>query len=99
MRRPLVIALVLMGGGAASAALWLPNRNRECEQARAANLPDAEAICTRAAASGRGSSGSHGWTSTSSSSSGSGAASKASVGAVTRGGFGGAGASFSAGGS
>ena len=58
MRKPLVIGLVLVGGGALAAGIMLPSRNnaRACEDARAANLPNAEEICAR------GSSGRSSWT-------------------------------------
>lgn len=111
MRRPLVIFLMLMGGGAVVAGTVLPHRNRAaCEQARAQNLPDAEEICARV--SSGSSSGTHhsawywGGSSTRTTAfvgAATGGASKPSgggssfSGSVSRGGFGGAGGSFSGG--
>jgi len=92
VRRPVAITLLLLGGGAFTAALSaLPTRRGECEQARAAGRPDAEAICSRAASSG--SSGHGGYWSSGRSSSSSKASSSSSS---SRGGFGSP-ASFSGG--
>jgi len=60
MRRPLVIALVLMGGGVVMAGALMPGRPRiSCDEARAQSLPNADEICLRAA-SGAGSGGGSG---------------------------------------
>ena len=62
MRRPLVIALAVMGGGALAAGTMPPNRNRDCEQARAAQLPNANEICARTgSSSSRHGGSSSGW--------------------------------------
>ena len=115
MRRPLVIALVLMGGGALAAGLMLPGRGKECEQARAANLPNAEEICARTSSS-RGSSGGYhsyggssgirtaaavaaGLAASRVASTAAGPSTAASTGSVSRGGFGGSGGGFSSSGS
>ena len=62
MRKPLVIALVLMGGGAAAATGYTmytdSARRRECEMAREQNLPNMAEICARSARSSSSSSSS-----------------------------------------
>ena len=61
MKRPSTIRLVLMGGGAVLAigtgASFLLGDSAECRQARALNLPDADAACR---SDGGSSSGGHG---------------------------------------
>lgn len=89
VRRPMAITLLLLGGGAFSAALWaLPTRRDECEQARLAQRPDAEEICSRAASSRSSSSTRTGfWAGSTGSSSGT-TTTTSSSSSSSRGGFG-----------
>jgi hypothetical protein len=85
MRRPTAIVLVLMGGGL---AVWGLGRgpSQACRDARAQGGADAEAVCSSSSSSSSRS-GSSGYHSSSGSSSGT------AMAAVSRGGFGGSGAS------
>jgi hypothetical protein len=58
MRRATGITLVLLGGGLA-VGLSTCGPSRECQQARAAGLPEAEQLC-RSSGGSRSSSSSHG---------------------------------------